>query len=80
MTYTPKVAVVILNWNGAKYLKQFLPSVLSSTYPNLDIVMGDNASSDDSVAFMRANYPSVRIIQNDKNYGFTGGYNRAGPG
>ena len=76
MTYTPKVAVVILNWNGAKYLKQFLPSVLSSTYPNLDIVMGDNASSDDSAAFMRANYPSVRIIQNDKNYGFTGGYNR----
>ena len=76
MTHTPKVAVVILNWNGAKYLKQFLPSVLSSTYPNLDIVMGDNASSDDSVAFMRANYPSVRIIQNDKNYGFTGGYNR----
>jgi len=76
MTHTPKVAVVILNWNGAKYLKQFLPSVLSSTYPNLDIVMGDNASSDDSVALMRANYPSVRIIQNDKNYGFTGGYNR----
>ena len=76
MTHTPKVAVVILNWNGLKYLKQFLPSVLSSTYPNLDIVMGDNASSDDSVAFMRENYPSVRIIQNDKNYGFTGGYNR----
>ncbi|MGF7075896.1 glycosyltransferase family 2 protein [Mucilaginibacter sp. 3215] len=76
MTHTPKVAVVILNWNGVKYLKQFLPSVLSSTYPNLDIVMGDNDSSDDSVAFMRENYPSVRIIQNDKNYGFTGGYNR----
>ncbi|SEM63837.1 hypothetical protein SAMN05192574_101281 [Mucilaginibacter gossypiicola] len=76
MTNTPKVAVVILNWNGLKYLKQFLPSVLSSTYPNLEIVMGDNASSDDSVAFMRENYPSVRIIQNDKNYGFTGGYNR----
>ncbi|MEO3404841.1 glycosyltransferase family 2 protein [Mucilaginibacter sp. CAU 1740] len=76
MTHTPKVAVVILNWNGLKYLKQFLPSVLASTWPNLDIVMGDNASSDESVAFMRENYPSVRIIQNDKNYGFTGGYNR----
>jgi GT2 family glycosyltransferase len=76
MTHTPKVAVVILNWNGLKYLKQFLPSVLASTWPNLDIVMGDNASSDESVAFMRENYPSVKIIQNDKNYGFTGGYNR----
>ena len=76
MTHTPKVAVVILNWNGVKYLKQFLPSVLASTWPNLDIVMGDNASSDDSIAFMRENYPSVKIIQNDKNYGFTGGYNR----
>jgi GT2 family glycosyltransferase len=76
MTHTPKVAVVILNWNGLKYLKQFLPSVLASTWSNLDIVMGDNASSDESVAFMRENYPSVRIIQNDKNYGFTGGYNR----
>ncbi|PWK79049.1 hypothetical protein LX99_01505 [Mucilaginibacter oryzae] len=76
MTHTPKVAVVILNWNGLKYLKQFLPSVLASTWPNLDIVMGDNASSDDSVAFIRQYYPGVRIIQNDKNYGFTGGYNR----
>jgi GT2 family glycosyltransferase len=38
--------------------------------------MGDNASTDDSVAFVKENYPTVRIIQNDKNYGFTGGYNR----
>lgn len=49
---------------------------MASTWPGLDIVMGDNASTDDSVAFVRDNYPSVRIIQNDKNYGFTGGYNR----
>jgi GT2 family glycosyltransferase len=76
MIDAPKVAVVILNWNGSKYLKQFLPSVLASTWPGLEVVVGDNASSDDSVAFLSQNYPSVRVIQNDRNYGFTGGYNR----
>ena len=72
----PKVAIVILNWNGVKYLKQFLPYVLASTWPGLDIVVGDNASTDDSVPFIKENYPNVRLIQNDENYGFTGGYNR----
>lgn len=76
MINTPKVAVVILNWNGVKYLKQFLPSVLASTWPGLEIVIGDNASADDSISFIKENYPAIRIIQNDKNYGFTGGYNR----
>jgi GT2 family glycosyltransferase len=72
----PKVAVVILNWNGMNYLRQFLPSVLSSTWPNLSIIIGDNASTDGSVGFLRQNFPSVSIIQHDKNYGFTGGYNK----
>ncbi|WP_183550848.1 glycosyltransferase family 2 protein [Mucilaginibacter sp. AK015] len=72
----PKVAIVILNWNGVKYLRDFLPSVLASAYPNLDIVVGDNGSTDDSLEFLRARYPSVRIIENKQNYGFTGGYNR----
>ncbi|MGZ3871557.1 MAG: glycosyltransferase family 2 protein, partial [Mucilaginibacter sp.] len=76
MSDKPKVAVVILNWNGIKHLRQFLPSVLSSVYPNLDIVIGDNASTDDSVEFISNEYPSIKIIQNDANYGFTGGYNR----
>ncbi|HEY9000590.1 MAG TPA: glycosyltransferase family 2 protein [Mucilaginibacter sp.] len=76
MTSTPKVAIVILNWNGLKYLREFLPSVMASTWPNLDIVVGDNGSSDDSVIFLKENFPTVQIIQNDKNYGFTGGYNR----
>ncbi len=76
MNDTPRVAVVILNWNGVKYLRQFLPSVLASQWPNLEIVLGDNASSDDSVAFVKREYPSVTIIENDKNYGFTGGYNK----
>lgn len=76
MTNTPKVAIVILNWNGVKYLRDFLPSVLTSIWPNLDIVVGDNGSTDGSIDFLRQHYPTIRIIQNDQNYGFTGGYNR----
>ncbi|MBD1394677.1 glycosyltransferase family 2 protein [Mucilaginibacter glaciei] len=72
----PKVAVVILNWNGLKYLRDFLPSVLASTWPNLEVVVGDNGSSDGSIAFVRTVYPSITIIENNDNYGFTGGYNR----
>ncbi|NCD71979.1 glycosyltransferase family 2 protein [Mucilaginibacter agri] len=76
MEIKPKVAVVILNWNGLKYLSLFLPGVMQSTYTNLEIVVGDNASSDGSVAFLKAQFPTVTIIENDANYGFTGGYNR----
>ena len=76
MTKAPSVAAVILNWNGLKYLEKFLPSVIASTYPNMEIVVGDNASTDNSVVFLRENYPSVRIIINDQNYGFAEGYNR----
>ena len=76
MTNFPKVAVVILNWNGIYYLKRFLPSVYNSSYPNLVFVVGDNASSDKSVEFIKQNYPKIEVIQNDKNYGFAEGYNR----
>ncbi|MGN6637514.1 MAG: glycosyltransferase family 2 protein [Mucilaginibacter sp.] len=76
MTKTPKVAIVILNWNGVKHLREFLPSVLASTWPNLEIIVGDNGSTDNSIEFLTQNYPTVSIIQNDKNYGFTGGYNK----
>ncbi|WP_443947253.1 glycosyltransferase family 2 protein [Pedobacter sp. AW1-32] len=72
----PSVAVVILNWNGKNFLKEFLPSVLRSEYDNLQIIVSDNASTDDSVAFIEENFPSVKIISNDLNYGFAGGYNR----
>ena len=51
----PSVAVVILNWNGRKFLEKFLPSVLSSTYSNMEIIIADNASTDDSVAFIQSN-------------------------
>jgi GT2 family glycosyltransferase len=71
----PKVAVVILNWNGKAYLEKFLPSVIASTYPNLEIIVGDNASTDESVVFVQEHYPSIRIISTFRNLGFAGGYN-----
>lgn len=71
----PKVAVVILNWNGRFFLEKFLLSVYNSTYPNLEIVVGDNHSTDGSVEYVRANFPLVKIIQNPENLGYAGGYN-----
>ena len=72
----PSVAVVILNWNGKDLLSRFLPGVVSSKYSNLQLIVGDNASTDNSIEFIRANYPQIRIIENDQNYGFAEGYNR----
>jgi GT2 family glycosyltransferase len=74
---SPTIAIVILNWNGRKYLEKFLPSVLASTFPGREVVVADNASTDDSVNFLRDVYPGVRIIMLDRNYGFAGGYNQA---
>jgi GT2 family glycosyltransferase len=73
----PKIAVVILNWNGKKYLQQFLPSVLASTYPKYELVVADNGSSDDSIAFIKQYYPAVSLLRLDQNYGFAKGYNKA---
>lgn len=72
----PSVAVVILNWNGKALLEQFLPGVVKSLYPNLQLIVGDNASTDDSVAFVMTSYPEVRVIVNDHNYGFAEGYGK----
>lgn len=73
-----KVAVVILNWNGKSWLEKFLPSVLEHTSNSAyEIIVADNGSTDDSIAFLNEMHPSVSIINLDKNYGFTGGYNRA---
>ncbi|MEZ2441056.1 glycosyltransferase family 2 protein [Chitinophaga sp. RCC_12] len=77
MSVLPSVAVVILNWNGRSFLEKFLPSVCRSTYGNLQLVLADNASTDDSVAFVAEHYPQIRIIQNPRNDGFAGGYNDA---
>ena len=73
-----KVAVVILNYNGRKFLEQFLPTVIASCDPALaEVVVADNASTDDSVAFMREHFPHIRLIENGSNGGFATGYNLA---
>lgn len=72
----PKVAIIILNWNGQYFLKKFLPSIYNSTYPNLEFIVGDNASTDDSLSFLSTYYPQIRVLSNDQNYGFAEGYNR----
>jgi GT2 family glycosyltransferase len=71
-----RTAVVILNYNGEKLLPQFLPSVVQHS-PQAEIIIADNASNDESVAIIRQNFPGIRLILLDKNYGFCGGYNRA---
>lgn len=75
LTEMPELAVVILNWNGRAYLEQFLPFILNSGYSNLRVIVGDNASADDSVSFVRTHFPSVEILENEENLGFAGGYN-----
>lgn len=77
MNRSPSVAIVILNWNGRKYLEQFLPSVIATTYAHARVVVADNGSTDDSLSFLRQHYPSVDIVALEKNYGFAGGYNEA---
>lgn len=73
----PSVAIVILNYNGSNYLKRFLPSVLASSYINKQIIIADNASTDDSIEMLQKDFPSVEVITLEKNFGFAGGYNRA---
>lgn len=73
-----QVAVVILNWNGKKLMEQFLPSLIRYTPENIaDLIVADNASSDDSLEFLQKNYPQIQIIKLEKNYGFAEGYNQA---
>lgn len=71
-----KLAVVILNYNGRSFLEKFLPSVVQYSQ-NHEIWIADNASNDDSVQFLKSNYPSVKLIQIPTNQGFAGGYNTA---
>lgn len=71
-----KLAIVILNWNGKQLLKQFLPSVIENS-KEAEIYLADNASTDDSVSFVKTQFPSVKIIQNKENGGYAKGYNDA---
>jgi GT2 family glycosyltransferase len=71
-----KIAVVILNYNGASMLEKFLPSVVACS-PEADVIVADNASNDNSVDLLVDKFPSVPIIRLDRNYGFADGYNKA---
>lgn len=69
-----KTAIVILNWNGKKLLEQFLPSIVGfSEYA--EVYVADNASTDNSIAVVKTNFPTVKIIENKENYGYSKGYN-----
>jgi GT2 family glycosyltransferase len=73
-----RASVVILNWNGQQLLQQFLPSLIANTPAELaELVVADNGSTDNSVDFLKKNYPEIKLILLDKNYGFAEGYNRA---
>jgi len=71
-----KLAIIILNWNGEKLLEQFLPSVISHSKEAV-IYVADNASTDESVDYIKTHFPTVKIIQNSENGGFAKGYNDA---
>jgi len=72
-----KTSIVLLNYNGEQLLSQFLPGVITfSSMPDVEIVVIDNGSTDQSVVLLEKQFPSVRCIALDQNYGFAGGYNR----
>ena len=71
-----QVAIVILNYNGKAHLECFLPSIIKYKQDHT-IIIADNASTDDSLEFLKAKYPTIRIIENNENFGFAKGYNEA---
>lgn len=72
-----KTAVVILNWNGQGLLQQFLPSVIQFTPADVSVYVADNGSTDNSIEFVKKEFPTVKIIDNGSNLGYSGGYNKA---
>jgi GT2 family glycosyltransferase len=73
-----KIAIVILNWNGKNLLKKFIPSIIQYTDSKYaEIYVADNASTDDSISYLKEHFPTIKIIQNSVNEGFAKGYNEA---
>ena len=72
-----KVAIVILNWNGRQMLERYLSTVLLYSCEETSVIVADNASTDDSVEFLKTHFPDVPTILLDQNYGFADGYNKA---
>lgn len=71
------IAVVILNWNGSAMMRRFLPSVIAGCAGEGEVIVADNGSTDDSLEMLRTQFPEVRILPLDRNYGFAEGYNQA---
>ena len=72
-----RLSVVILNWNGRHHLERYLPSVVEHSSGEAVVIVADNGSTDDSIAWLAEHYPEVGVIALDANYGFAGGYNKA---
>jgi GT2 family glycosyltransferase len=72
-----KTAVVILNWNGKKFLEKFLPGVLEHSSGFAEIIIADNNSHDGSLEYLAKSHPGIRVIRLEENFGFAGGYNKA---
>lgn len=77
MNTAPKVSVIILSWNGLDYLKQYLPTVIDTPYANYEVIVADNCSTDNTVSYIHAEYPTVKCIVHKHNLGFAEGYNKA---
>lgn len=75
MKNNPFVSIIIVNFNGYKYLKECLDSLYNNTYQNFEIIVVDNNSSDESCNFIHKNYPKVKLIEEKSNHGFAGGNN-----
>jgi len=72
-----RVSVIVPNWNGKPYLKDCLLSVMAQTYPDFEVVLVDNGSTDGSAEFVAQRFPQVRIIRHDENLGFAASNNTA---
>ncbi len=75
----PSFSIIIVSWNALHHLQEYLPSVIATDYPDYEIILADNASTDGSKKWIREQYPNVKIVSLDKNYGYCGGNNRAVP-
>ena len=76
---SPRVSIIIVSWNALSLIKQCLPSVVNTDYPNLEILFADNASTDGSAAWIAREYPSVKIVRHPENWLFCRGNNAAIP-
>lgn len=71
------ISIIVLNWNGKKWLKECFSSIYKQDFRNFEVILADNNSSDDSVKYTKKNWPKVKILKLSKNFGYTGANNRA---